>query len=383
MEGRHEVGWSTDVQLDQRPLRDAARKFLDHHASPAKVHEIASSTAALDRTFWTAASELGWTSLLVPEASGGGNVSGRPFADVGVLAQESGRHIAPGPLGSTNVVAFVLAHDAGHGAYLAAVLDGSAVAAFALSDGGGWEPSGATSRAERTPEGYAITGVKHFVEGAPDADLFLVTARAPDGLALFVVDKSAPGVAVTPRRGLDSLRTFGTVEFASTPVDVQARVRGELAEDALAELAFCAAITIQVAETAAMMRSVFEMTIEWVSQRYAFGRVIGSYQSLKHRLAEHFLAVECAAGVSSGLADAMDARARNASELASTAKAYIGDSSVSLVSDAIQMHGGIGMTWEHDLHLYLRRVSTNRVIYGSPSEHRERLCRLAGLRVEN
>jgi alkylation response protein AidB-like acyl-CoA dehydrogenase len=369
----------TDVELEQRPLRDAVRKFLDHHASSERVHEIASGTPTLDRTFWKAASELGWTSLLVPEALGGGSVSGHPFADVGVLAQESGRHIAPGPLSSANSVAFVLAHDAGHADTLAAVLDGSAVAAFALSDGGGWEPSDVTARAEQTPDGYAITGVKHFVEGAPDADVFLVIARAPEGLAQFVIEKSAPGLTVTPKRSLDPMRTFGTVEFVSTPVNAQARVRGELAEDALAELAFCTAITIQVAETAAMMRCVFEMTIEWVSQRYAFGRVIGSYQALKHRLAEHFLAVECAAGVSTGLAEAMDSRATNAAELASTAKAYVGDSSVSLVSDAIQMHGGIGMTWEHDLHLYLRRVSTNRVIYGSPSEHRERLCKLAGL----
>jgi alkylation response protein AidB-like acyl-CoA dehydrogenase len=370
---------STDLQLEQRPLREAARKFLDHHASSQKVHEIASGAGTLDREFWQAASTLGWTSLLVPEELGGGNVSGQPFADVGVLAEESGRHIAPGPLGPTNVVAFVLAHDAGHAETLAAVLDGSAVAAWALSDGGGWEPASVTARAERSQDGYAITGTKHFVEGAPDADVFLVTARAPEGLAHFVVDKSAPGVSVSAKRGLDPLRTFGTVEFDSTPVEARARVGGELAGEELAELAFCAAIAIQAAETASMMRRAFEMTIEWVGQRYAFGRVIGSYQALKHRLAEHLLAVECAAGVSAGLAEAMDNRSTNASELASTAKAYIGDASISLVSDAIQMHGGIGMTWEHDLHLHLRRASTNRVIYGSPSEHRERLCKLAGL----
>ncbi|OJZ76110.1 hypothetical protein BRW65_01345 [Mycobacterium paraffinicum] len=369
---------STDVQLEQRPLRDAARKFLDHHASSEKVHEIASDTAALDRTFWTAASELGWTSLLVPEESGGGSVSGLPFADVAVLAEESGRHIAPGPLGPSNVVAFVLAHDVCQADTLAAVLNGSAVAAWALSDGGGWEPSSVTARAERSKDGYAITGVKHFVEGAPDADTFLVTARAPDGLAQFVVDKSAPGVSVSPMRGLDPLRTFGTVEFVSTPVKTCARVHGASAGDEMAELAFCAAIAIQAAETASLMRRVLEMTIEWVGQRYAFGRVIGSYQALKHRLAEHLLAVECAAGISAALAEAMDARSSNFSELASTAKAYIGDAAVNLVSDAIQMHGGMGMTWEHDLHLHLRRASTNRVIYGSPSEHRERLCKLAG-----
>jgi len=370
---------SIDAELERRPLRDTARKFLDHYASSAKVHEMASEGASLDRVFWRAASEVGWTSLLVPEELGGGTVSGSPFGDVGVLAAESGRHVAPGPLGPTNVVAFVLGHDPEQSDTLSAVLDGSAVAAWALSDGCGWEPSSVTARATSTGDGYVIDGTKHYVEGAPDADVFLVTARASDGLAHFVVDGSARGVTVSAKRGLDPLRTFGAVAFTATQVDARARVGGALAGDELAELAFCAAIAIQAAETAAVMRHVFEMTMEWVGQRYAFGRVIGSYQALKHRLAEHLLAVECAEGIATGLAQALDARSASASELASTAKAYIGDASVKLVSDAIQMHGGIGMTWEHDLHLHLRRASTNRVIYGSPSEHRERLCKLAGV----
>lgn len=370
---------TTDIELEQRPLREAARRFLDHHASSQRVHEIASGTRVLDRTFWKAASELGWTSLLVPEELGGGSVSGHPFADVGVLAAESGRHIAPGPIGPCNVVAFLLAHDPNHADTLAAVLDGTAVAAWAFCDGNGWDPSTVTARAERCDDRYVITGVKRFVEAAPDADIFLVTAREPDGLAQFVVDRSAPGVGVAAERSLDPLRTFGTVEFAATPVEARARVGGGLSGEEMAERALCTAITIQAAETASMMRHVFDMTVDWVGQRYAFGRVIGSYQALKHRLAEHLLAVECAAGVSTALAEALDARSTNASELASTAKAFIGDAAVTLVSDAVQMHGGIGMTWEHDLHLHLRRASTHRVIYGSPGEHRERLCTLAGL----
>jgi alkylation response protein AidB-like acyl-CoA dehydrogenase len=127
------------------------------------------------------------------------------------------------------------------------------------------------------------------------------------------------------------------------------------------------------------MHEVFEMTIGWVTHRYAFGRVIGSYQAIKHRLAEHFLAIEVAAGLTASLSAALDAGSPEASTLASTAKSYIGDVAVDLVQDAIQLHGGIGMTWEHDLHLHLRRASTNRVVYGSPAEHRERLCKLAGV----
>jgi len=370
---------ATQLEVEQRPLRDAARKFLDHHVSSAEVHRIAAGTPTLDRSYWSAAAEMGWTSLLVPEDAGGGSISGRPFADLAVLADESGRHVAPGPLAPSNVTAWLLsqANPDQCDDFLAAVIDGTAVAAWALAEATHWDPGTVTTHAEREGEGYRITGVKDVVEAAPDADVFLVTARAEDGLGHFLVEKSAAGVAVLPKRGLDPTRTFGTVEFNGA--FAAARIDGEAPGDRLAESAYCAAIAIQVAETAGLMSHVFDMTLDWVTNRYAFGRVVGSYQAIKHRLADHFLAVEVAAGSSVGLAAALDAGSAEVSALASAAKAYTGDSAVALVQDAIQLHGGIGMTWEHDLHLYLRRASTNRVVFGGPAEHRERLCRLAGI----
>ena len=372
---------TVELEVEQRPLRDAARKFLDHHASPAEVRRIASATARLDRSYWAAAAELGWTSLLIPEEAGGGSISGHPFADLAVLAEESGRHIAPGPLVPCNVVARVLsqANTDQLRDRVGGILDGSSVATWALAEAGGWDPDKVTTRAERSQDGYVISGVKQVVEAAPDADVFLVTARESDGIGQFLVEGSAPGLTVLPKRGLDPTRSFGTVEFCSTPIPAAARVDGDVPGENVAELAYCAAIAIQVAETAALMHEVFEMTIGWVTHRYAFGRVIGSYQAIKHRLAEHFLAIEVAAGLTASLSAALDAGSPEASTLASTAKSYIGDVAVDLVQDAIQLHGGIGMTWEHDLHLHLRRASTNRVVYGSPAEHRERLCKLAGV----
>ncbi|MCX2933765.1 acyl-CoA dehydrogenase family protein [Mycobacterium sp. CVI_P3] len=370
---------TTELELDQRPLRDAARKFLDHYASSAQVHQIACSTPSLDRTYWSAAAELGWTSLLVPENAGGGSISGRPFADVAVLAEEAGRHVAPGPLVPCNVVAWVLSRDDAEptGDALSSVLDGSAVAAWSLVEpGSGWDPDAVAVRATRAPGGHTVTGIKTVVEAAPDADVFLVSARDEDGVGLYLVDRSAPGVAVTPKRGLDPTRGFGTVEFATAPAT---KVAGGDAGRRISESAYCAAIAIQTAETASLMRHVFEITLDWVTKRYAFGRVVGSYQAIKHRLAEHYLALEVATGAAAGLATALDEGSPEASALASAAKAYIGDAAVALVQDAIQLHGGIGMTWEHDLHLYLRRASTNRVVYGDPAAHRERLCRLAGV----
>lgn len=341
---------------------------------------MASAPAALDRSYWTAATELGWTSLLVPEEAGGGSISGRPFADLAVLADESGHHVAPGPLIPCNVAAWVLSRgDVDHGDSVPGILDGSIVAAWALAEDNHWDPGLVATRAERVPGGYVITGAKEVVEAAEDADVFLVAARDDDDVALFVVDSSAPGVTVTPKRGLDPTRTFGSVEFAGTPVPAAARIGAGATGGHLAEQAYCAAIAIQTAETAAVMRHAFDMTLDWVTHRYAFGRVVGSYQAIKHRLAEHFLAVEVAAGVATGLAAALDDGSPDSSVLASAAKAYTGDAAMTLVQDAIQIHGGIGMTWEHDLHLHLRRAATNRTVYGGPAEHRERLCRLAGI----
>ena len=373
---------ATDLEAEQRPLRDATRKFLDRAASSSEVHRLAAEAPSLDRAYWSAAAELGWTSLLVPEEAGGGSISGYPFADLAVLADESGRHIAPGPLTPSNVVAWLLSKSetGAKSDSLAAIIDGSAVAAWALAEGhGAWHPATVTTRAERHGDGYALSGVKRFVESASDADLFLVTACTDDGVAQFLVESSAPGISVTSGRGLDPTRGYGTVEFASTPVLAAARVDGEGPPGHAAELAYCAAIAIQSAETAGLMQHVFDMTIDWVTQRVAFGRVIGSYQALKHRLAEHIMKLEAAAGISASLAAALDAGSPDASQLASTAKAHIGDAAVALVQDSIQMHGGIGMTWEHDLHLYLRRATTNRAIYGDPAAHRDRLCTLAGV----
>jgi alkylation response protein AidB-like acyl-CoA dehydrogenase len=168
------------------------------------------------------------------------------------------------------------------------------------------------------------------------------------------------------------------VQLNGAQVPAAARVGETTADDAV-DSQLCAAIAIQSAETVGLMSHVFDITIDWVGQRIAFGRPIGSYQALKHRLAEHRLWLEAAAGLVEGLTVALDSDDLEASQLASVTKAHVGAAAISLIQDAIQMHGGIGVTWEHDLHLYLRRATANHALYGTPAEHRERLCRLAGV----
>ena len=371
-----------ELTSDQRGMLDASRSFLEQSVPSSVVHALALDGPVLDRDYWRQLAELGWTSLLVPEERGGGSLSDNRFADLCVIADESGRRVAPGPLVSANVVASALGAHPGERSdeVLAGVLSGDLVPAWAIAENGGRFEAGAVrTTATRDGDGYRLSGVKQYVEAAPDADVFLVVARDDAGLVQFLVDRAAPGLTVETRSGLDPSRSFGSVVLDGVVVPAAARVGGDgPAEDEVQHL-LDTAVAIQSAETVGVMSHVFDMTMDWVTQRVAFGRVIGSYQALKHRLADHKLWLEASLGVVDGLAQALADQAPDTTRIASIAKAHIGDYSLVLIQDGIQMHGGIGVTWEHDLHLYLRRATTNRALYGSPIHHRERLCALAGI----
>jgi alkylation response protein AidB-like acyl-CoA dehydrogenase len=371
-----------ELTSEQRELRDATRDYLDDAATSSVIHALALDGPTLDRGYWRQVADLGWTSLLVPEERGGGSVTDNPYVDIAVLAEESGRHVAPGPLVPASVVAAALGATPGDDLddVLSGVLDGSLVPAWALAEGRGtFRPDEVRTTAVHTGDGYRLTGTKSFVECAPDADVFLVTARDDAGLVQLIVERSAAGVSVTPQHGLDPSRSYGTVILDDVAVPASARVGGEGPADDQVQHLLDVAIAIQSAESFGVMDHAFDMTMTWVNQRVAFGRVIGSYQALKHRLADHKLWLEASGGLVDGLAGALGNGDPDASRIASITKAHVGDTAVTIVQDAVQMHGGIGVTWEHDLHLYLRRATANRALYGSPIEHRDRLCTLAGL----
>jgi alkylation response protein AidB-like acyl-CoA dehydrogenase len=371
-----------ELASEQRGLLDATRSYLHRSASPSVIRELAMDGPALDRDYWRQAAELGWTSLLVPEDRGGGSMTDNPYTDLAVIAEESGRHVAPGPLVPANIVAAALGANPGNDLdeVLGGVLDGTLVPAWAIAEGRGtFDPRDVRTTATRTGDGYLLDGTKSFVESAPDADILLVTARDSDGLVQVLLERSAPGVAVTPQHGLDPSRGYGTVTLEHVAVPASARVGGDGPADDHVRHLLAVAVAIQSAETVGVMYHAFDMTMTWVNQRVAFGRVIGSYQALKHRLADHKLWLEASAGLVDGLTAALGAGDPSTSRIASITKAHIGDTALTIVQDAVQMHGGIGVTWEHDLHLYLRRATANRALYGSPIDHRERLCTLAGL----
>ncbi len=372
-----------ELQGDQELFVDTTRRFLETECPLTKVRALYDDEAGFERDYWRQGAELGWTAMLVPEDLGGGTISGAGILDLVLVAEEMGRLVSPGPLLPVNVVADTLARSgspAQQESELGPLVAGERVATWAFSESdGSWDPSGVTLAAAGAGDHWTLSGTKSAVQDATVADVLLVTARTGDGLTQFLVPGDAPGLAVTAQQSLDMTRRYATVEFHDVPVASAAVVGrvGDAADDVQRQLQV--ALTLQNAETVGALNRVYEFTLEYAKDRLAFGRPIGSYQALKHRFADMKMWIEACNATASASAHAVEEGADNASELVSVAKAYIGDRAPTVVQDCVQMHGGIGVTWEHDLHLYLRRVAQNAALYGSARDHRERLATLLGV----
>jgi alkylation response protein AidB-like acyl-CoA dehydrogenase len=373
-----------DLSPDQELVRDTTRRFLAERSPLTEVRRLADDPAGYERGWWRQGAELGWTAMLVPEDDGGGSLTGEGLLDLVVVAEEMGHLVAPGPFVPVNVVASALGavgSASQRGDVLPGLIAGDAVAAWCVAEpGGAWGPAtDVTLAAERTSAGWVLTGTKAPVEAAADAEHLLVVARTPEGPTQFLVPAGAPGVTVVALRSLDLVRRFGEVRFDHAEVPDGAVVGdvGGAANDVERELEV--ALALQCAETVGVLDRVFAFTVEYAFDRHSFGRPLASYQALKHRFADMKLWLECCHGTTLGAADAVESQAEDAAKLVSVAKAYVGEYATEIIQDCVQMHGGIGVTWEHDLHLYLRRVAQNSALYGSAREHRERLATLLGV----
>ncbi len=325
---------------------------------------------------------LGWTAALVPESYGGGSVTDQPLVDVIVLAEEMGRVLYPGPFLATNVVARAIA-DAGTEAQRAELLPalarGESVAAWCFTADGGCDPAGVGVRANRGGDEVRLDGVARFVPDAHVADLLLVTAAGAGGLLQLLVPLPAERVSARALRGLDLSRRLFEVRFDGAVLPATA-VLGS-ADEAVQQIErqLSVAGVLLSAETVGAADRMLEMTVDHAKTRVQFGRPIGSFQAIKHKLADMLVCLEASRAAAHYAALAVDGRFPDAREAVSIAKSYVGDAASALCGEALQTHGGIGFTWEHDVHLYLRRVKSNEVLYGDPAWHRERLCSLAGL----
>jgi alkylation response protein AidB-like acyl-CoA dehydrogenase len=368
-----ELGLSSDQKLFQ----SSARSFLEKEAPLDRIRALDGIKPGWDRDWWARAAELGWAATIPSEELGGGSVSGEGVRDLALLAEELGAGLAPGPLLATNVVlaGLVEAHGSGpdHSKQIEALVSGESVASWAVYEPGQeWSPTAAHLTAAPAPDGFRLDGVKDRVEAAAQSDLLLVTASTAEGIAQFLVPGTTPGVTVSPQWSIDMSRTFGEVRFDDVRVGADSMVGTPGAEDVI-ERQLQIAVVIQCAEVCGGLDRVFGFTLQWAFDRYTFGRPLASYQALKHRFADMRTWLEACHATTAAAAAAVQERSANAAELISVAKSFVGERSLWILQDCVQMHGGIGVTWEHDLHLYLRRATLDQALYGTPQDHRRRL----------
>lgn len=369
---------------EQEFFRVTTERFLVEHAPPDALRRLRDVEDGFGRDYWRRGAELGWTSLLVDEAHGGGSISGAGLVDLSLVAYEFGHHAAPGPLTATNVVASALsAHGAAgaQGEVLADLLSGEAVATWCAPELGAQPGEWRTGmEIERAGGALVLRGSVRPVEHAGQADHFLVTAREGTGLTQVLVPAGTPGITVEALETLDLTRRFGAVTFDGVRVGDEAIVgaAGAASPDVARQLR--RAVAILNCEAVGAMQGAFDMTVEWSFDRYSFGRPLASYQALKHRFADMMSWLQAGHAISDAACAAAQEDEPVADELASAAKAFIGRYGGELIQDCVQLHGGIGVTFDHDLHLFLRRLTVNRSVAGTPREHLRWIAGIVGAR---
>jgi alkylation response protein AidB-like acyl-CoA dehydrogenase len=365
---------------DQELLEATTTRYLEATYSSARVRELSRQESTFDAALWKQGAELGWTTLLVPDGVGGGSVSGNGLADLLAVAYQFGRHAAPGPLIGTNVVAAALGRWGSkeqHGGPLAELLDGRATAAWGHAPRTGRD-AGATVRAAGSRDGVVLNGRVSCVEsGAPNSYLLVVATADEDGArSHHLVPLDTPGVQTALLGGIDLTRRHMAVTLREVTVPVASRVGGSGTADAHDELLVDLTAVLQAGEIVGAMERAFTMTLQWTRDRYSFGRPLGSYQEIKHRMADLRTQLEASAAVAEKAARRVGEGSRDARSWASAAKAYVGRVGPEVIQDCVQLHGGIGVTFEHDLHLYLRRATVDAQLFGRPEYFTERLVRL-------
>jgi alkylation response protein AidB-like acyl-CoA dehydrogenase len=354
--------------------------FLQKEAPLRYVRELHATGASFDPAWWRRAAELGWTGLLVPEELGGGSVSGSGVADLAMVAEQLGKTVAPGPLCPVSVVLAGLVDCTewqARTSVIESLMSGETVASWAVSEPGrGWAPLDPSVTATPTDSGYRIDGTKDRVEAGAQSAVLLVVVRCDQTdseVRQFLVPTDAPGVRIVAQQSIDLVKHYAQVHFDGVVVERSAAVGSAAETVALINRQSQIAQVLQCAEVVGILQTVFDFTVQWALDRYTFGRPLASYQALKHRFADMKMWLEACRATTAAAVSDVAARAPGAGLSASIAKSYVGEMAGQIVQGCVQMHGGIGVTWEHDLHLYLRRVALYRSMFGTPEEHNLRV----------
>jgi len=350
----------------EEALRDGVRQLFADRCPPEQVVRAYDPEPQDFSAVWrTLAAEMGVAGLLVPEALGGAGVGAREAA---VVMEEIGRAVAPVPFLSSAVLATVALLRSGETETVSALAGGELTATLVvpLSTAPGDRVAGVSHGAD------GLSGSVTSVAGAAQADVLVVPVAGADGLELHTVSRAADGVEVSPLRALDMTRPLANVRFSGV-----ASARVGPAEGSIAE-ALETGAALLASEQLGVARWCFDTTLSYAKQRKQFGRLIGSYQALKHRLADLWFEVGAATAAARYAADAC-ARGDDASVAAATAQAYCSGIAVHAAEECVQLHGGIGMTWEYPAHLYLKRAKSDQLALGTAYRHRARLAELVEL----
>jgi alkylation response protein AidB-like acyl-CoA dehydrogenase len=368
-----------DLTDEQALFRDTAVSFIEAELPVAGTRELHDDPLGYDPSWLRKSAELGWFAMMVPEADGGGSVSGAGLLDAAIIAEQMGRFVQPGPFIPVNVVAAAIAAEgsAAQREALPGIVTGEHVVTWAFADARGNWDAGAGAQARRDGDDLVLSGSRGCVQDAMSADALLVAASLDGFPVQFLVPSQAPGVTIRPLRTLDLSRRFADVEFDAVRVG-RDDVLGTGGTGPL-DAQLLNAIVLTCADTIGAIDALFTMTVAYARQRIAFGRPIGSFQAIKHILAGQALSLEACKAVAVAAATTVQAAAPDCAEVASMAAAYIGDVACDIAQECLQVHGGTGYAWEHDLHLFLRRVRSNSLLFGEPHWHRERVCAFHGL----
>ena len=365
---------------DQTLLRNSARAFLDEHCKPATVRLLWDDPRGESESMWKEIAQLGWLGLSLPEAHGG---SGLGMVETALLLEELGRAAYPGPYWPTMLAATAIAEagtEAQKQRWLGAIAAGDARAAVTLLDADlDWSPDAVTTRADTTPTGWTLSGVKRYVAWSHVASVLLVPARTAEGVSLFLVDPAAAGLTSSPVQCMDPGTRWAQLTLDRVAVRTEDALGAPGAGAAVLQRLLRRAGVGAAAEMLGAARRCLDMAVGYAKVREQFGQPIGSFQAIRHKCAEMLLEVENSHSAVYYAAWALDAGAEDAETAASIAKSYVGDASRKVCGEAIQVHGGIGFTWEFDLHMYFKRAKALEAQYGDAEYHRELiLTRVAG-----
>jgi alkylation response protein AidB-like acyl-CoA dehydrogenase len=365
-----------DLSKPQELLRESAREVFARQCPMERVRVLMAGASGLDEEIWSTMADQGWLGMHLPESAGG---LGLGLVELAIIAAEMGRACVPGPFLATLWAATLLAHADSPVAQrsLGPIMDGKlrATTAF-LEPGGGWHPDDVQLRVESTGKTYRISGRKIWVLDAADAALIVCVGRADDRVLILPVHPDTPGVTLTATPSLDPTRKLYQIDFADVTVpagDVLAS--GAHAGAAVARAQQVATVVV-AAELVGVAQKVLEMSVEYARTRQQFGRTIGSFQAVQHQCADMLLRAESARSAVYYAAWALSAEAPDAPRALAVAKAYASDAAREVCHHGIQVHGGIGFTWEHDLHLYLKRARSGEALFGDADFHREEIARL-------